>query len=104
MRAGGAGLRTRWRRGRLPHDAARVARDEPRAAIVSEIGEAPADENDEAVLEAHQVHQVHEEPEQPGHDSGEVEMRELRYAGRAADDGEVALVEVEIGRASCRER
>src|ERR1043165_7366171 len=62
-----------------------VAKDDARAARVTEIGPGPVDEHDDPVAEADQEEHVHEQPEQPRGRAREAELRQLNDGGVAAD-------------------
>src|SRR5690242_1745617 len=70
------------------------AGDQARAAIVSEVTEPPADEDNQAVLEIDQVHQVDEKPQQPRDDATEVQFPQVGNGGLSTDDRECAFVEI----------
>jgi hypothetical protein len=73
---------------------ARLASDQPRAAVPGEVFETPLDGNQQAVLKTHDVKQVDEQPQQPGEVTGEVKLAEFRHGMVAADGGQIAFVYV----------
>src|SRR4051794_24990484 len=72
----------------------RGVRDQPGAAAARGKADGPADEDEQAVLEAHEVEQVHEQPGQPGEEAADLYALDVRDGGGAADGGQVALVAV----------
>src|SRR5437899_10031207 len=69
-----------------------LACDQSCAAIEGEVAEAPADEYDEPVLEAHQVHQMDEQPHEPGHVAAEFQTADFSDGRRPSDHCEVPFV------------
>src|SRR6266511_5690136 len=72
----------------------RRPRDQPGAAAVRREAEHPADEHQDAVLEAHEVEEVDEEPGDPGEEAAELHYSQSGDRRRAPDRREVALVVV----------
>src|ERR1044072_6793411 len=71
-----------------------VAEDDARGARVGEIGPGPVDQHYEPAAEPDQEINVQQQPEPPGEDPGELESRQLRNRGMAANGGERAPVRV----------
>src|SRR5207244_4538428 len=72
----------------------RRARDQPRAAAMRREADEPADEHEDAVLEADEVEEMDEEPGDPGEEAAELQAPQVSDRGRASDRGEVAFVVV----------
>src|SRR5580693_5539516 len=75
-----------------------LAGDQARAAAKREVFESPLYENADAALKLHDVNQVDEEPHEPGEQSGNVDAKNIRHRGRAADHGHLAFIEIMKGR------
>src|SRR5208282_5124796 len=71
-----------------------VARDQPRAAIVADVGPRPFDDHDEPVAKSDQKENVHEQPHQPCDESAEMQPRDVGDRGRLANRRERSLVAV----------
>src|SRR6266516_4159165 len=82
----------RWARGSSV--VGRRARDQPRAAAMRREADEPADEHEDAVLEADEVEEMDEEPGDPGEEAAELQSPQVGDRGCASDSGEVALVVV----------
>ena len=72
----------------------RRVRDQPGAAAARREADRPADEDEEAVLEAHEVEEVDDQPGHPGEEAAELDALDVRDGRGAADGGQVALVAV----------
>src|SRR5437660_1050707 len=68
--------------------------DEPGAAPTGGEAERPADEHENAVLEADQVPEVDEEPGDPGDEAAQLQALDIRDGGGATDRRQIALVAV----------
>src|ERR1700719_482740 len=71
-----------------------LAGDQARAAAKREVFESPLYENADAALKLHDVNQVDEEPHEPGEQPGNVDAKNIRHRGRAADHGHLAFIEI----------
>src|SRR5918992_1936151 len=78
----------------------RGARDQPGAAAAGGEADRPADEDEEAVLEADQVEEMDDQPGDPGDEAAELDALDVGDGGGAADGGEVAFVAVAERRRS----
>src|SRR5687767_12840776 len=72
----------------------RAPGDQSGSATVGCEAERPADENEQAILEADQVPEVHDKPRCPGEKTAEPESLDFCDGRRPPDRGEVALVAV----------
>src|SRR5436190_20629623 len=68
--------------------------DQSCATAVGEEAERPADEDEDAILEADEVPEVDDEPGDPGDEAAQLQALEVGDRRCAADRGQVALVAV----------
>ena len=80
---------TRWYLLCHSHRAAAI-----RTYRIDRVREVVALEDQEPVLEAHQVEEVDDQPGHPGEEAAELDALDVRDGGGAADGGQVALVAV----------
>src|SRR5258708_9488815 len=73
-------------------------KDEPGAALVSEVSPGPGKDHPEAVPEADQKEDVDGQPGDPGHEAGELEGSDHGHRRAAPDGGERAFVHVAEGQ------
>src|SRR5207249_8343124 len=68
--------------------------DEPGATATGEEAEGPARDDQQPVLEADQIEEMDDEPGDPGDEAADADPLDVRDGLRAADRGQIALVDV----------
>ena len=76
--------------------------DQARATAVCGEADRPANEDDNAILESHEVPDMDEQPGDPCDKATQPQPADVRDSGRAADRREVALVAIGTAVAACR--
>src|SRR5258706_16394529 len=71
-----------------------IARDEPRAALVRDVGPSPLNHHHQAVAKSYQKQDVNEEPRHPSRKTRKLEPAEICNSGGASDSRHAAFVVV----------
>src|SRR5207249_10544693 len=76
--------------------------DEPRAALMGDVGPGPLEQDHEAIAKPDEKEDVDQEPPQPGNEPGELKSPDDGHRGGLPDRRDVALVAVAeaLGRAA----
>src|SRR2546426_345350 len=68
-----------------------ISRNQPGAALVSEIRPRPLDQHNQAIAKPDQEEDMNEQPGQPGQKTGDVDLPELRDGGGPTNRGKTSL-------------